>query len=180
MNETPLHRIVASCRPLAILLVIITGFGCALRAGDEVPAASTVGADPEEPPPDLTFHSPIEAGHSEFRAFCAAIPGFALVGARLDPDSGQTRLMVGIRFSSRSIGSARLRIALLDSYRDSNTIHQVTHIEALGPDRVTTKGRNLDLVRDWDDDRALWFNFPIEARRAKAFRVEAWLERKDG
>jgi len=179
MYEASLHRIVVFCRRSATILVVMVELACALRAGGEPPVASTVGAGPQERSPDLAFQLPTEAGDCEFTPFHAAIPGFALVGARLDPDSNQTRLMVGIRFTSRSVGSARLRIALLDTYKDPKTIHHVTHIEALGPEQVTTKGRNLDLVRDWDGDRALWFNLPIDARKVKAFRVEVRLERNE-
>lgn len=180
MNELLPCRSGLVARRAAIAFVAVVALAGALKAADELTATPPGAADPGERLADLTIHLPIAVGDYEFTRFYAAIPGFALVGARLDPDSSRTRLMVGIRFTSRSVRKARLQIALLDSYKDSaQRIHQVSHIEALGPEQVTTKGRNLDLWRNWQAERALWFNFPIEARQAKAFRVEVLLERND-
>jgi len=129
--------------------------------------------------PDLTLQLPIKAGDYEFTQFVGTVPGLAVGGARLDPDSDRTRLMVGVQFTSKSVRSARLEIGLLQDFGDVQPIHRLTHVEVLGPERVTTKGRNLDTVRKWDDKRALWFDFPIEARKARAIRIQVHLRRDD-
>jgi hypothetical protein len=149
---------------------------------DESLSVPPVGAVQGEHRADLTLQLPLTAGtneFSEFTEFNATIPGFALVGAKLQPHSTETRLMIGVRFTSRSVRSARLEIALLQSYGGSNTVHHLTHVEALGPEQVRTKGPNLDAVCNWDTRRALWFNLPIDARKAKALRVEVQLQRND-
>ena len=127
-------------------------------------------------PPDLTFQVPIKAGSYEYALYKATIPGFAVSEAKLKPRSNKTRLMIGVKFTSRAVQSARLKITLLKSFGEPETIGHIAHVEALGPERVVTKGRNLDLVRKWDDWRALWFDLSLDARMAEAIRVDVHLQ----
>jgi len=161
--------------------VLLGGLTPDARASDAAQGTPGIGHAPGERPPDLTLQLPIVAGDYEFTRFSAAVPGFSLLGAKLDPDSSKTRLMVGVRFTSKSVHSARLKVTLLEDYRDSQKrMHTLTHIEAVGPDEVRKQGHNLDKVRKWDGSRALWFDLPKEARKATAFRVDVYLDEESG
>jgi hypothetical protein len=179
MNITLLKTNAAGSLGATILFVLFSGLASDVRAADESPSVPPVGAHQEEHPVDLTLQLPIKAGTDEFTQFNVMVPGFAVVGVKLHSHSTKTRLMIGVRFTSRSVRSARLEIALLQSYGNSQTIHHLTHVEALGPEQVRRKGNNLDWVRNWDTARALWFDLPINARMAKALRVEVQLQRND-
>ena len=179
MNRTLLRTNVANSVGFALLLMLLGGPAFSVRAADESPGASPVTADQRKRPPDLTFQLPLEVGDSETAQFRAIVPGFALGGVKLHPNSDKTRFMIGVRFTSKSVRSARLKVTLLESYKDSQSMDHFTHVEAVGPEEVTTKGKNLDLVRRWDDERALWFDLPLDARKAKAFRIEVHLTGND-
>lgn len=139
------------------------------------------GPDQSTRQPDLELELPIPAGADEFVQsrvqYRVAVPGFELAGAKLDPDTGKTRAMVGIRFTARSVKLAKVEIELLDNTKERRVLHRASRTEELGPKRVVTRGRNLDMVRNWDDYRALWFDFPRGAREAKAVRVRVRLQR---
>lgn len=131
--------------------------------------------------PDLEFEGPIPAGEDEFKWRQVwgrvTVPGLGLSGTKLDPDISKTRVCVAIRFMSRSVKVAATEIELLDNASEGRVLYRASRTEELGPERVVTKGRSIDIVRNWDDWRALWFDFPIDARAAKAIRVKVRLER---
>jgi len=138
------------------LSALLGGWTPDARASDVAQGIPDTGPSPVERPPDLTLQLPIVAGDYEFTQFRAAVPGFSLLGAKLDPDSNKTRLMVGARFTSKSVHSARLEVVLLEDFKDSQKrIHALTHIEAVGPGEVRQQGHNIDSVRKWDGSRAL-------------------------
>ncbi|MBN2295102.1 MAG: hypothetical protein JXM70_21920 [Pirellulales bacterium] len=138
-----------------------------------------MASDSKRIAPDLCVELPIKAADYESVCYRAAVPGFSLGGAKLDPDTSKTRAMIGIQFSSRRIERARISLELLQSWKEPRVLHRIVHAEQLGPERVVFKGHNLDKVRDWDAGRALWFDFPIEARKAQAIRVKVYLQRQD-
>jgi hypothetical protein len=132
--------------------------------------------------PDVVFEGPIPAGEREsgWRQVWGrvTVPGFELAGTKFDPDTSKTRAHVGIRFMSRSVKVANVKVELLDKTSEGRVLYRASRTEELGPERVVTKGWNIDIVSNWDDWRALWFDFPIDARdTAKAIRVKVRLER---
>jgi hypothetical protein len=127
--------------------------------------------------PDVAFEGPIPAGEDNYSwrqvPGRVTVPGFELAGTKLDPDTSKTRACVAVQFRSRSVKVANVEIELLDNTHKGRVIYRASRTEELGPVKVVTKGRNLDLIRHWDDFRALWFDFPIGARdTAKAIRVK--------
>jgi tRNA A-37 threonylcarbamoyl transferase component Bud32 len=142
--------------------------------GTETPAPQSDGVK------EMTLELPIKAGGlDETSQFKATLPGLELITAKLHfhPGTERTRLMIGLRFTSQSVRSARLDLALLDSSaKDARTLHRFTHVEDAGPEEVRRKGNNLDWVRRWDSSRALWFDVPIEARKAQAIQIKVQLQ----
>ena len=170
------------------LIVVVLALGacaCMLLASrlDDSPAAgkhaATAAADSNtsDTIPDLKLELAIQAGDFEHSPYRVDVPGFGLASARLDPNGNKTRAMIAICFTSRTIGSARVRLQLLDSMKEGRILHQAIHEEQLGPERVVTEGHNLDKIRNWNDYRALWFDFPANAREATAIRVIVHLQR---
>ncbi len=129
---------------------------------------------------EMAVQLPIKAGGlDQSSQFTATLPGVELGTAKLHFHEGtaRTRLMLGLRFTSQSVRSARLEVALLDSSAsDAKPIHRFTHVEEVGPEEVRSKGHNLDSVRRWDSSRALWFDVPIEARKAQAIQIKVQLQ----
>ncbi len=181
MSITLLERNAASFLGVAILFVLLSGPVAYVGAADQSPSVSPGSADPGQAPADLALQLPIKGGPDEITQFKATVPEFTVVSAKLHyhPDTARTRLMIGVCFTSRSVCSARLEVGLLRGDKDPRTIHHFAHVEALGPEQVRRKGHNLDLVRNWDTARALWFDVPMEARKADALRVEVHLQRGD-
>jgi hypothetical protein len=106
--------------------------------------------------------------------YYAAIPVFELAGAKLDPDSNKTRVMIGIRFKSLTIQAAHIEIELLN-HETGKVLYQKSFVEEIGPEEVITKGQNLDKVRKWNDYRAKWLDFPIGASKSTAIRIKVKL-----
>jgi hypothetical protein len=130
--------------------------------------------------PDLKIEVPVQIGAKDYQwypvKYRAAVPGFELGNAKFIPKTGKTRLMVSIRFTSRSVKAAKFEIELLDE--EGRVLHQASRTDELGPGRLVTRtGRGPDLVRNWDAYRAQWFDFPRDAREAKALRVRVRLQR---
>jgi tRNA A-37 threonylcarbamoyl transferase component Bud32 len=143
--------------------------------GTETPAPQSDGVK------EMTLELPIKAGGlDETSQFKATLPGLELITAKLHfhPGTERTRLMIGLRFTSQSVRSARLDVALLDSSaKDARTIHRFTHVEEVGPEEVRRKSEeSADWVRRWDSSRALWFDVPIEARKAQAIQIKVQLQ----
>lgn len=140
-------------------------------------AAANGASDITDSAPDLQVELPINAANRESVQYRAAVPGFELVRAKLKPDRNTTRARVGIRFVSRTAQSARIGVELLDSMKERHVLHQAFREEQLGPERVVIKGTTIPLVSNWDDYRALWFDFPSDARECRAIRVTVHLQR---
>ncbi len=180
MNIAFLKTAGASTLVASILFALSSGLAVDVRAADAASSTPPTGDGQAERPADLTLQLPIKAGTEESVQFEATVPGFTVVSAKLHFHSGtaRTRLMLGVRFASRSVGAVRLEVALLDGRsQGAKTIHHFAHVEELGPEQARRKGHNLDLVRNWDAARALWFDVPIESRSAQTLRVEVYLQR---
>lgn len=181
MNISLRARNVASALGTAVLFMLSGGSACDLRAADQTPSVSPASAKQEESPADLILQLPIKGGPDESAQFKVTVPGFTVASAKLHfhPGTARTRLMIGVCFTSRLVSKARLEVTLLQGGGVPLTIHHLSHAEALGPEQVRRKGHNLDLVHNWDTARALWFDVPMEARRAEVLRVEVHLQRGD-
>lgn len=158
----------------AIVLPLIIGLAaltCPVAAAD-APPKDAAGPNSTDQPPDLRLRLPIKLGDYEHTVFLSAIPGFAVGSVSRHTHPDETRLMVAVRFTSRSVQTARLSISVFREWKDSEPLCRVSHVEQLGPEEVRTKGPNLDAVRRWDDTRALWFDLPLEAKDAQAIEIE--------
>lgn len=137
------------------------------------------GSDESTRLPDLEIELPVQVGAKDYQwypvQYRAAVPGFELASAKFIPKTSKTRVMVGIRFTSRSIRAATFEIELLD--KEGRALHRASRTDDLGPERLVIPGPTLDKVRNWDDYRAQWFDFPRDAREAKALRVKVRLQR---
>ena len=133
--------------------------------------------------PDVAFEGPIPPGEDNYSwrrvPGRVTVPGFELAGTKLDPDTSKTRACVAVRFRSRSIRFAHVEIELLDNTSEGRVLHRASRTEVCGPLKVVTRtGRGPDKIRHWDDFRAQWFDFPVDARdTAKAIRVKVRFER---
>jgi hypothetical protein len=107
------------------------------------------------------------------------VPDFELAGARLKaPNGDTTRLVVGLRFTSRSVQSAHLDITLLNNWKETKPLHHLSHVEKLGPEEVRGKRKTLEKVQHWNDWRALWFDLPADVANAEAIQVQVHLTRE--
>ena len=154
--------------------VCAVAWGIGVAVAEEAAAEGAAVTDP----PDLEVVVPLPAGGDDVMdqrwvGFHAAVPLFEVGGGKLDPDHDKTRFMVGATFRSRDVAEATIQLAMLDA--DRNVLYERSRTEELGPERVVQPGHNLDLVRDWDTGRALWFDFPVDARDATSFRVRVRL-----
>ena len=155
-------------------MACVAAWGIDTAPVEEAPSVGARDADA----PDLEVVVPLPeatADETEQRwvGFRAAVPAFEIGGGKLDPDISRTRFVVGATFRSRTVAAAKIDLALLDDRGE--VLCERSHTEELGPERVVHPGHNLDLIREWDTGRALWFDFPIDARAAKSFRVQVRL-----
>ena len=123
---------------------------------------------------DLEVQFSIKPGFKGVQ-YSAAIPGFELAGAKLKPKTSKTRVMIGMQFTNRNVMEAKLSIKLYDD--NDNLLAETSRVEKIGPEKVITKGHNLDRVQKWNDHRALWLDFPKKADKTTAIRVRVELSR---
>jgi hypothetical protein len=160
---------------LTISLILLMLASSLRAAGDN---DSTGPDNPNTRQPDLSVQFPIKAT-DQYTQYKVGVPGFDLAGARLKaPYGDQTRLMVGLRFTSRSLQSAHLDITLLKNWNETKPLHRLSHVEKLGPEEVRGKRKTLETVQHWNDSRALWFDLPADVANAEAIQVQVHLTRE--
>jgi hypothetical protein len=163
---------------IPLILLILTS---SLRAAGDKDSISPgdVLHSPNTRQPDLSVQLPIKAT-DEYTQYKAGVPDFELAGARLKaPNGDTTRLMVGLRFTSRSVQSAHLDITLLNDWKETKPLHRLSHVEKLGPEEVKGKRKTLEVVQHWNDSRALWFDLPADVANAEAIQVQVYLMREE-
>ncbi len=165
-----------------VACVAVLGSTSAVAAEKTRRSAEPRGRTESSREPDVVFEGPIPAGEDNYSwrqvPGRVTVPGFELAGTKLDPDTSKTRACVAVQFRSRSVRFAHVEIELLDKTHEGRVIYRDFRTEVLGPEKVVTKGRTWDSVRHWDDFRALWFDFPVDARdTAKAIRVKVRFKR---
>jgi hypothetical protein len=133
---------------LSIPLILLMLASSLRAAGDEDSTRpGNVPHSPNTRQPDLSVQLPIKAGTNEYTQYSAGVPGCDLAGAHLKARYGdQTRLMVGLRFTSRSLQSAHLDITLLNNWKETKPLHRLSHVEKLGPEEVRGKRKTLEVV----------------------------------
>ena len=168
-------RGVAAC---AALFGSMSG-SLAVAARQSSGSKELVGPDDSNRLPDLEIELPVQVGAKDYQwypvQYRVAVPGFELGSAKFIPKTSKTRVMVSIRFTSRSVKAATFEIELLD--KEGRAFHRASRRDDLGPERLVIPGPAPGLVRNWGDYRAQWFDFPRDAREAKALRVKVRLER---
>ena len=159
---------------LSIPLILLMLASSSRAAGDK---DSTSPDSPNTRQPDLSVQLPIKA-RDEYTEYKVGVPGFELAGARLKaPNGDTTRLVVGLRFASRSAQSAHLDITLLNNWKETKPLHRFSHVEKLGPEEVRGKRKTLEKVQHWNDWRSLWFDLPADVANAEAIQVQVLLTR---
>lgn len=88
----------------------------------------------------------------------------------LHPHIEDTRLCVGLQFTSQQVWGAKLDVTLWDAA--GNVVAKCSHTEDVGPEKLYSERLPLDTVRRWNAFRAIWLDLPKKAETARRFRVE--------
>ena len=96
-------------------------------------------------------------------------PYLEVHSVKVHRDLTKTRCCIAMKFISREFSGAALELSLLDE--TGGVLGHATHFEEVGPELLIVPGHNLDLRREWDTWRAIWLDFPLEARNAIKFRL---------
>ena len=171
---------------IAVLGVGVLGAGALFAddSADTCPPPLSSDSAPNIQEADLRVQCPFTPGypgHPRLSGFqvvlhCSEIPGFAFVGASLRPDETETNVVLGVKFTARTVEKANLLVELLD--KEGNVLYEKEHVEELGPENVISVDvAGLHYRWDWDEERTVSLDFPVEAAEASKMRVSVFLKR---